>query len=232
MASHREPIDIVMTTRNRPDYLQRTIDRIYACTRTPFKLHIIDDASDDGDTREYLWRLYDHQRVASVLFRTERGGLMANKNVGHWLAQGDHYYVTTDDDVLCPDVEPDWLERLLAALEVRPKLAVLALNHPGAFRVIEDHDEVVSYCQVVGSTFQLVRRAAFEGWALPHYRNNFGFTEELLRCGGARQRGWLIGFLTQTHCYHFGRISAATDGKAYGGAFIEPLDWKTLEPKE
>ncbi len=231
MASNRDAIDIVMTTRNRPDYLRRTIERIYACTRTPFKLHIIDDASEDGTTQNYLTQLLIDGQVASVLFRTERAGLMANKNVGHWLAQGDHYYVTTDDDVLCPDVEPDWLERLLAALEVRPKLAVLALNHPGAFRVIESNDELVSYCQVIGSTFQLVRRKAFDDWSLPHYRRNFGFTEELQRCGGARQRGWLVGFLTGTYCYHFGHISSATDGKEYGGAFIEPLNWQTLEPR-
>lgn len=229
MGSDRSVIDIILTTYNRPDYLRQTVAHILARTRSPYALHVIDDASDDDETHAYLSGLLADGRLATLVTRRERAGMMANRTVASWLAFSDPF-VVTDDDVLCPDMEPDWLARATDAMLARPKLAVLALNHPGAYRIPFDQDDEVVYCEAVGSTFQFVRRRLIEAWHLPHYRGNFGVTEELQRCGAARDRGFQVGYMRAVYCYHIGVKSVLTPERDYGGPFIPVVSDRTLEP--
>jgi glycosyltransferase involved in cell wall biosynthesis len=222
--------DIVVTTRSRPEHLKRTLQHILDRTRSPHLLHVIDDASEDDETLAYLLELHGQGKLANLLLRGRRAGQMANLNVGAWLTFSDPV-VLTDDDVLCPDVEPDWLARGLAAMAARPKLGVLALNHPGARRRVVEKNGDVTYCQYVGGTFMFVRRGVLLAAPLPHYRDNFGMTPTTKRCNLTRKLGWEVGYLTDTYCYHFGKQSVLS-GHEYGGRFIEPVDWKTLKPPE
>jgi glycosyltransferase involved in cell wall biosynthesis len=119
-----ETVDIVLTTRDRLDYLKRTLEHIYARTRSPHMLHVVDDGSTEGNA-DYLIAEWKAGRVHDLLLRGGRCGAMANLNAGAWLAFSDPV-VFVDDDVLCPDVEPDWLERGTAAILARPNLAILA----------------------------------------------------------------------------------------------------------
>jgi glycosyltransferase involved in cell wall biosynthesis len=221
--------DIVVTTRNRRDILERTLTHILERTRVPFALHVIDDASDDGTTA-YLLDLMERGVLSNLLIRGNRAGQMANLNVATWLSFSDPV-VLTDDDVLCPDVEPCWLARGLAEMKARLDLGILALNHPGAHRRREETSGEVTYCGYVGGTFMLVRRKLLNTAPLPHFRDNFGVTPTVKRCNLARRHGYRVGYLTDTYCYHIGLESQLT-GRQYGGRFIEPLNWKTLEPPE
>ena len=229
MGSNRSIIDIIVTTYNRPDYLQQTIGHILERTRSPYALHVIDDGSDDGETHDYLENLREQGKLASLVTRIARAGMMANRNVAAWLAFSDPF-VLTDDDVLCPDIDPDWLARATAAMLARPKLAVMALNHPGAYRIPYDQDDEVVYCEAVGCTFQFVRRYLAEAWHVAHYRNNWGVTDDVQRCCAARERGWLVGYMRAVYCYHIGVKSMLTPGRDYGGKFIPVVSWGTLEP--
>jgi len=223
--------DIVLTTRNRLHYLKRTVEHIFQRTRSPYALSIINDASDDGETVGYLLELYAQGRLAGLLMRGDQAGQMANLNVGTWLAFSDPV-VFVDDDVLCPDVEPDWLTRGLAALPNHPELGVMALNHPGANRRPQEVRGEVTYCRFVGGTFVFVRRKLLMAKPLPHFRNNFGSTPTLRKCNDTRAAGFRVGYLTHTYCYHIGEKSIITDGCYKGKKSIEPVDWKTLEPPE
>lgn len=222
--------DIVVTTRSRPAHLKQTIGHILDRTRSPYLLHVIDDASEGVETLAYLLGLYSRGALANLVLRGRRAGQMANLNIGAWLAFSDPV-VLTDDDVLCPDVEPDWLARGLEAMGTRPKLGVLALNHPGARRRVIEKDGNVTYCQYVGGTFMFVRRALLRAAPLPHFRDNFGVTPATKRCNLARREGWQVGYLTDTYCYHAGRESVLSNQR-YGGRFVEPVDWRTLRPPE
>jgi hypothetical protein len=189
---------------------------------------VIDDDSEEGN-QEYLLDLYRERKIHTLVLRSERCGAMANLNLGTWSAFSDPI-VFTDDDVLCPDVEPDWLSRGLKAMEKRDNLALLALNHPGARRRILSVDEEVTLCRFVGGTFMFVNRVFIEQWSLPHFRGNFGITPTTKRCHKAAALGWDIGYLTETYCYHIGEESEITRDN-YGGRFVEVGDWTTLEPK-
>jgi GT2 family glycosyltransferase len=220
--------DIILTTRNRPELLAKTLERLYVATTSPYSLHVLDDASDAGNV-QFILNEWEAGRVHHVLLRGERCGIMANSNVGAWMAFSDPV-VFVDDDVLCPIIEPDWLARGLAAMDERPKLGLLALNHPGARRRSYEQDDTVTYCKYVGATFMFVRRAFLNQYSLPHYRENFGHVTTQFRSQQARRNGWTIGYLTETFCYHMGHTSA--NGSEYKGHFIDPLDWETLRPPD
>jgi len=228
-----DPItDIVVTTRNRLGCLRRTLEYIYERTTSPYWLHVIDDASQEGNA-EYLLEEWRAGRVHDLLLRGVRTGAMANMNVGTWLALSDPF-VITDDDVLCPQVEPDWLEQLVSAMRAVPDLGICALNHPRARRIKREIEGPVQFCKAVGGTFMGMRRQlAFYSW-LPHYRNNFGITPTTTRCQKTRKlRKWRIGYLKHVYCQHIGEVSELT-GKRHAAWYhnvpedaVDPL---TLEP--
>lgn len=228
MGSNRGMIDIVMTSRNRLDYLEETINRLITCTRSPYALHIIDDNSEPGVT-DYLLKLWRGGYVASLCLNSERRGINANKNLSTWLALSDPFVITADD-ILCPDIDPDWLATGLEVMSHHPELAILDLNHPGAWRGPIEPNGEVTYCEVVGGTLGFMRRAFMDGYHLPHFRGNFGQGDDVLRCGAARAEGWKVGYLENIYCYHIGRVSSNTGGEYTNGPFVKPKDWKTLEP--
>jgi hypothetical protein len=234
--------DIVITTRNRLPYLKMTLAGIFERTHTPYALHVIDDASSEGNA-EYLLSLWREGKIRSLLLRRDRCGLRAGHNVGPWISFSDPF-VSTDDDVLCPDLDPDWLVRGLAEMEKRPDLGVLALDNP-ARRMLRqaggrepyptEPDDEVTYCPVVGGTFTFVRRAALEGWSPEHARLLPVVTPDLVRpvterCFRARENGFRVGYLTDVYCYHFGAVSARDDKEKE--RILKPIDMKTLKPPE
>jgi hypothetical protein len=226
--SPAEHIDIVLTTRNRLDYLRETLHHIYQRTRIPYRLHVVDDASDEGNV-EYLLGEFDAGRVHDLLLRRDHCGAMANLNAGAWLSFSDPV-VFTDDDVLCPDVQPDWLTRGVTEMRRRHKLAMLALHHPGAKHKVRKEDEDVAYCASVGGTFCFIRRRFLMEHPLPHERGNLSRPMER-RCELAREHGWDVGFLRNVYCCHIGHYSELT-GEEYAGRFIHPVDLKTFEPAQ
>jgi hypothetical protein len=214
--------DIVVLTRNRLDCLRQTMAHIMTRTRTPHNLHVIDDASEEGNV-EYLLGLWLEREIETLVLRRRRYGPNANLNAAVWLTSSDPV-VFTDDDVLCPDVEPDWLARGLAAMEERPRLGILALNHPGQPRHPMKDDGTVTYCKRVGGTFMFIRRKVLENWHLPVDKG----APTNRRCIHAKAQGWQIGYLTDTYCHHIGKFSART-GRPYPYKEIEPIDMKTFE---
>jgi hypothetical protein len=221
-------IDIILTTMNRPDCLKRTLAHIYNRTRSPYRLTVLDDASTDGNA-EWLFGEWRAEHIHNLVLHGQRIGAMAQLNQGAWMSFSDPV-VFTDDDVLCPDVEPDWLARGREAILSRPGLALLALNHPRAHRKVYDYDGVVTYCLYVGGTFMFVRRQFLMAHPLPHFWSNFGTTPTTKRCQIAAQEGWKVGFLADTYCQHIGHISVMTGAAYQGGRREAEADPITLEP--
>jgi GT2 family glycosyltransferase len=218
--------DIIVTTHNRLSYLRHTLDHIYRRTRTPYRLHVIDDASEKGNA-EWLWGEYVAGRVHHLHLRGEHVGPMANLNLGFWSSFSDPF-VFCDDDVLCPDLEPDWLAQGLTAMGQHQSLAMLALRHPGAKVKVYHQDTEVAFCKSLGATFLFCRRQFIERNPLPHERGGKAWPLEP-RCKAARASGWDIGVLKNVFCYHIGEVSALND-KPYPGKFVKVKDWQTLEP--
>jgi len=224
--------DIVIATQNRRALLKSTVGCIVERTHSSYRLMVIDDGSDREDAA-YVQALRERRWVAYVLRRERPAGIAANLRQLLGVAKTDPF-VFTDDDVLCPDVAPDWLARLQEAMACRPQLGILALNDPQCALnnsrgdLTPDGDVVM--CRNVPGHLVLIRRAVLEAITVPD-----GVHSPVKRlCIDARNAGWQVGYLRDTYCQHIGRYSIRWHAKDYQSDLeqVLPVDGKTLEPPE
>ncbi len=224
-------IDIVMTTCDRLPLLQQTLARIWQRTVTPYRLRVIDDASAGGNA-EYLQAQYAAGRIVSLHLHRRRVGIAAHLRSLQQITDSDPV-VVTDDDILCPKLEPDWLVRGLAAMEQFPALGLLALNNPqcnlDGSRGPKTSLGEVTLCRNVGATFLFVRRAV-----LAACRPHDGERSAVKRlCLLATAAGWRVGYLTDVYCQHIGAVSARTRHNLSADlALVAPVNPYTLEPAD
>lgn len=227
--------DIVVTTCERLGLLVRTLAHIWARTTTPYRLHIIDDASTEGNA-EYVAALHAEGKLAGALLREQREGIPANLCDMLSLTESDPL-VFTDDDVLCPLLEPDWLARGLAQMDARQKLGILALHNPARHvrrtrRWGERTDGPVTYCRNVGGTFTFVRREVLRTCAPPRKRDQAAMHGPVhALCKNAAACGWRVGYLTDAYCQHIGPVSVRSSKRLHRKlAAVAPVDEETLMP--
>jgi hypothetical protein len=228
MAGKDPHIDILVTTRNRPELLKQTLGYIWERTTYPYCLHVIDDSSG-VDVTGWLTQRFWEGSIHHLYLRGQRSGCAANQNLLAWASFSDPV-ILVDDDVLCPLVEPDWLGRLVAEMEPHrhPHLIMCALNHPGAKRQGTKQDQNVTICHHIGATFAAVRRDFLVRYPITHARGG-GTRPMAERCDLAQAAGFQVGYLTHTYSSHIGHQSVLT-GHRYEGEFIPPQDPETLIP--
>ena len=221
--------DIVVTTCGRLPLLKRTLEYIWERTTTPYRLHVIDDASINA---AYLKELRDQGQVASIRLHTERAGIAAHLRAIEKITVSDPI-VFTDDDILCPRLEPDWLERGMQAMRWFPKLGLLALNNPqcnvDGKRGQTIPGKLVTLCRNVPGSLVFVRRAV-----LARCCPGDGVQSPVkAMCRLAARQGWQVGYLTDVYCQHIGSRSVRT-GKDLSKQLelVLPIDGDTLEPPE
>jgi len=106
-------VSVVVTTRNRLDFLKQCVDSVLCQRGVTWELIIVDDASTDP-TRTWL------ASIAGMTLRTHyfnaRGERCRARNQGLSMAQGRYIMFLDDDDWLWPNA----LESLAAALNEHP----------------------------------------------------------------------------------------------------------------
>jgi len=224
-------IDIVVTTCERLPLLKRTLEHIWERTTMPYRLQVIDDASS-RDTAEYLRMLQAEGRVARVRLHTHRVGISAHLRTMERITTSDPV-VFTDDDILLPRLEPDWLAQGLEAMAQFPELGLLALNTPGCnvrqSRGMVVPGDPVTLCRNVPGSFVFARRAVLATCCPPD-----GIQSPVkMMCRMAREHGWQVGYLTHVYCQHIGAISVRSSKDLSSELeLVLPLDGDTLEPPE
>lgn len=121
-----EKIDIVLLTFNRRKLLQRTLEGIWARTRTPHRLIVVDNGSNDG-TVKFLRTMKRLGRIDELVELMHGGGLCHAYNEGFKLVKS-RYLVTTQDDLIPPDLEPDWIVRMKGLLDKNPDYGAVAMR--------------------------------------------------------------------------------------------------------
>lgn len=221
--------DIVIGTRNRIEMLRRVIDCIRERTTTPYELTVIDDASSDG-TADYL-------RNAGIRTQTHitQAGMHGNLMEVAGLTASDPV-ICTDDDALCPLLEPDWLARLLEGMASHPTVMMLGLNNPGDNKSGSRHpyndDGIIVYSRYVSGHFLAMRRKLL-------VQSRMLFRDaETRRSPNKTQAHWVhahggqVGYLRDVYTQHFCPQSLRRPGKVWSNLMIEPVDALTLEPPE
>ena len=224
-------IDIVVMTCERLPLLKQTLEHIWERTTTPYRLHVIDDGSTEGNAH-YVSGLLSEGKLASILLRSKRAGIPSSLRAIGGMTTTDPV-VFTDDDILCPRLEPDWLARGLEAMEQFPKLGLLALNTPGC-NVRQSRGRVVpgdpvTLCRNVPGSFVFARRAVLATCCPPNKVQSP--VKEM--CNLATAQDWQVGYLTHVYCQHIGDISVRNSKDLSGELeLVLPIDGDTLEPPE
>ena len=104
-------VSVVIPTYNRRDTLARALDSVFAQTRTPFEVIVVDDGSNDG-TSDWVREVYPEVR----LLEQENQGVSAARNYGIREASGTWLAFLDSDDAWFPEK----LASQVQALETSP----------------------------------------------------------------------------------------------------------------
>jgi len=232
-------VDIVMVSCNRVDFTRRSIEAIWQRTRTPYRLIVVDDGSRDGSV-EYLSTC---GAIDTLILFGQGRGIHAAKNAGLAQVRSLPYYIDTDNDVLPPDLEPDWIQHLIDLMETHADYGALAMRPQvlvGESSERFDHAGIIEPMHVgawlrIMST-EAVRQAG--GWrknAEPG-RNN----EDWWIAARLEELGLRTGCCRDLRCRHlYGKNFGYPDWFRHGHAEVWPppevwddipLDPKTWEP--
>jgi glycosyltransferase involved in cell wall biosynthesis len=222
--------DIIVCTKNRLPILKRTLAYLFERTTSPYRLHVIDDASTEGN-QEYLRGLYADRKLAGLVLRSKSEHMGSNWNLAPWLAQSD-VLVWTDDDVLCPKIQPDWLSRGLSAMKAYPKMGLLTLHCPLIPMSVADFPRPIVIKDRVGGQLMFARRDLMRSIVIPPvggvmHKFKVLPNSEKLHWGwsaAVMAKGYAVGFLTDVYCQHIGAHSERRDEdlKLWGVMEVNP----------
>ena len=127
-------ITVVVPSYNHAAFVRRTLLSIFAQTREPKKLIVIDDGSKD-ESAVLIERVLADCPFPSELIVRENRGLCATLNQGFALAGGDYFAYLGSDDVWVATT----LQQQIDLLDSRPD-AVLAFGHA---YLIDGEDNII-----------------------------------------------------------------------------------------
>jgi hypothetical protein len=222
-------VDIVVTTCGRLPLLKQTLAYIRERTTSPYRLRVIDDASGNA---KYVARLLRSGQIDDATLHKKRRGIPHQLRLIPSITTSDPV-VFTDDDILCPLLEPDWLACGLEAMQEYPQLGLVALNSPqcniGGKRGQTQPSGRVTFCRNVPGSFVFARRQVLETCRVPDGTRSP--VKEMCRL--AHRQGWEVGYLTHSYCQHIGEVSVR-NGKRLTAELerVQPVDPITLAPPE
>jgi len=116
-----EPIDVIMLSYNNLELTRQAIESLYAHTNYPFRLIVVDNASDDG-TQEYLKSL-KYPNLTLVLEQERDSGYCEGMNKGLKEVKSEIYGVVQNDMIFFED---NWLRELVLTINSDPKIGIVS----------------------------------------------------------------------------------------------------------
>jgi Glycosyl transferase family 2 len=193
-----DAIDIVLLTYNRLEYLVATVQALRERTPEPFRLTIVDNASDSGVRN---WLVEHRDLFHQVIFRAENEHI-AGFQPGIDATSSDPF-VLAEPDLLVPALEPSWLARLHGLMERHPDFGLIGVgldpaNRPSVLGPeLIDADALVNGEIVeanVGIWFQMIRRDALR---VP-------YVKDAAACIAIRETGYRVGWAPGIRAFHLG----------------------------
>lgn len=208
--SDKGKIDLVMVTYFRRELTEKTLSRLFSYTSTPYRLTVVDNGSTDG-TPYYLMQLKDEKKIDNLLLLDKNYGLEYARNTALRHIHSD-YCVFFDNDLLVPNLEPDWLVQQVELMKKHPEYGCIALRPQILVGAVEkDATEEVIENNHVGATFMMFPTVLIKGigW-------DDSFTNRVAdwRLGDLlKEKGLKMGWARNIRCYHiFGKNWSYPEG--------------------
>lgn len=190
-----QPIDIFLTTFLRQEFTRECIKYLKERTKTPYRLFII----DNGGNEEFKSEAFLYIGLGRNI------GIHGAWNLALSLAESD-YFITSDPDLLVPELSPDWLAQMVALMDQRPDYGCISMcPHVfiGAAPIDPNDSESVKERNMAGAVFRIMRTKAVRlagGWEhiIAEGRNH----EERTICSRLQAKGYKCGIATRIRAYH------------------------------
>lgn len=194
-----KPVDIFLTTYLRQAFTGETIRYLRTRTKYPYRLFIIDNGGN-----EMFKAAADY-----YIGMSKNIGIHAAWNTALSLAESE-YFITSDNDIYVPELNPDWLTQMVKFMDERPNYGAISL-HPhifiGAAGIDPRHPDDVVERNMCGAVMRIMRTEAVRkvgGWE--HIINDKRNHEERTICSRLQSEGYKVGIATRIRAYHpFGR---------------------------
>lgn len=197
-------IDIFITAYLRPHFTSNTIKYLIERTEYPYQLWLI----DYGENQK-VWHKFKNNPEILNLFNlikiSDNLGIHAAWNIALALANND-YFITSDNDIYVPDLDPDWLTQLIKFMDERPDYGAISL-HPhvfiGASEIPLDTPDDVVERNMCGAVMRIMRTEAVRkvgGW---ERKFEIGRDhEESWICSHLQAAGYKTGITPRLRAYH------------------------------
>lgn len=188
-------IDIFLTTFLRQEFARKCVQYLKERTKTPYRLFIIDNGGNEGLKDEAFLYINLSNNI----------GIHGAWNIALSLAESE-YFITSDPDLLVPDLNPDWLIQSKEFMDDRPDYAAISL-HPhifiGAAGIDPNDPEDVKERNMCGAVMRIMRTEAVRaagGWEhkIEAGRNH----EERTICSRLQTAGYKVGIASRIRAYH------------------------------
>ena len=187
-------IDIFICAYLRQLFTGKTINYLKSRTKTPYRLFLI----DNGGNEEFEGEVDYYLKLPNL-------GVHAAWNIALSLAE-NKYFITSDNDIYVPDLEPDWLSQVINFMNERPDYGAISL-HPhifiGAATIDPKDKEDVKERNMCGAVMRIMRTSVIQqtgGWErrIGQGRNN----EERVISSRIHDAGYKTGICARIRAYH------------------------------
>jgi len=193
-------IDIFITTFQRQEFAKECVKYIGERTSSYYRITIIDNGGNEW--AQHHGRIY---RYVPLWKSVGNAGIHYAWNTALSLAEGK-YFITTDPDLLVPDLNPDWLSQMVKLMEERPTYGAISMMPHifiGAVSIDPNDPEDVKDRNMCGAVFRIMRTEATKiagGWdfKIEEGRNH----EERTICSRMHDGGYKTGIASRIRAYH------------------------------
>ena len=190
-------IDIFILTYERQEFARKCIQYLKERTRSSYRLFVIDNGGNS--------ELAKDPNVFLYVGLSANVGVHAAWNIALSMAESE-FFITCDPDVLCPDLDPDWLSQLEKFMVERPDYGAISL-HPhvfiGAAGIDPNEPADVVERNMCGAVLRMMRTEDVRkagGWEhkIEAGRNH----EERTICSRLQAIGKKVGICSRLRAYH------------------------------
>ena len=198
-------MDIVMTTYNRIEFTRKAVSYIFGRTKVPYRLIVVDNNSVDG-TQDMLLDFKKQGVVHHLILLEENYGIHMAKNYGLSLVRSEPYYIDTDNDLLCPDLRPDWITQLSTLMDKLPNYGAIACRPQVLVgRGGDEFKDVVGVKEFnhIGAHLRIMRTKAVRevgGWEKTWSANRNH--EDKFIATALQNKGLKVGYAKDIRCWH------------------------------
>jgi len=193
------PIDIFITCYLRQFQTEQTIKYLLERTKYPFRLFLINNGGNDAVVEALGNKLFLEIKPNYNI------GIHAAWNIALATAESE-YFITSDNDIYVPDLDPGWLTQMVKFMDDRPDYGAISVCphiFVGAAGIDPKDPEDVKDRNMCGAVMRIMRKKAVweaGGWenVIRTGRNH----EERTICGRLHEKGYKLGIASRIRAFH------------------------------